>query len=74
MSKARNKIRNFVLCSRDMRIMRLLFESKIVSREQIGRCFFPNVCKDTVNRRLRKIVGLGLIKKNYGICRAQGNC
>ena len=49
-----------VLGKRDMRIMRLLFENKIVSREQIGRRFFPNVCKDTVNRRLRKIVGFRL--------------
>ena len=52
-----------VLGDRDWRIMQLLFENKIVSREQIGNRFFPNVCKDTVNRRLRKIVGLGLIKK-----------
>ncbi len=52
-----------VLGERDWRIMRLLFENKIVSREQIGNQFFPNVCKDTVNRRLRKIAGLGLIKK-----------
>ena len=52
-----------VLGERDWRIMRLLFENKIVSREQIGSRFFPDVCKDTVNRRLRKIVGLGLIKK-----------
>ena len=52
-----------VLGDRDMRIMRLLFENKIVSREQVGNRFFPNICKDTVNRRLRKIVGLGLIKK-----------
>ncbi len=52
-----------VLGERDFKIMRLLFENKIVSREQIGDQFFPNVCKDKVNRRLRKIAGLGLIKK-----------
>ena len=43
--------------------MHSLFENKIVSREQIGSQLFPNVSKDTVNRRLRKIAGLGLIKK-----------
>ena len=43
--------------------MRTLFENKIVSREQIGSQFFPNVSKDTVSRRLRKIAGLGLIKR-----------
>ena len=44
-----------VLGERDFKIMRLLFENKIVSRKQIGSRFFPNVSKDTVNRRLRKI-------------------
>ena len=52
-----------ILGERDMRIMRLLFENKIASREQIGDRFFPDVSKDTVNRRLRKIAGLGLIKR-----------
>ena len=42
--------------------MRLLFESKVLSREQINNQFFPDVSKHTVNRRLRKIVDLGLIK------------
>lgn len=42
-----------VLGERDFKIMRLLFENKIVSREQIGSRFFPDVSKDTVNRRLR---------------------
>ena len=43
--------------------MQLLFENKIVSREQIGNRFFPNVCKDTVNRRLSKLVDLGLLRR-----------
>ena len=59
----RRMIIGVVLGERDMRIMRLLFESKIVSREQIGDQFFPNVSKDTVNRRLRKLVDINLIKK-----------
>ena len=63
MSKARNKIRKVVLCSRDMRIMRLLFESKIMSREQINNQFFPDVSSQTVNSRLRKITSLGLIER-----------
>ena len=52
-----------VLGERDFKIMQLLFENKIVSREQIGRRFFPNICKDTVNRRLRKLVDLGLLRR-----------
>ena len=43
--------------------MQLLFENKIVSREQIGNRFFPSVCKDTVNRRLSKLVDLGLLRR-----------
>ena len=43
--------------------MQLLFENKIVSREQIGSRLFPNVCKDVVNRRLRKLVDLGLLRR-----------
>ena len=52
-----------VLGERDWRIMRLLFENKIVSREQIGDQFFPGVCKDTVNKRLRKLVDTGLMRR-----------
>ena len=62
MHKARKKFKNAVLCSRDLRIMRSLFEGKVMSREQIGNQFFSDVSKHTVNRRLRKIVDLGLIK------------
>lgn len=61
MRKDRGKIRNTVLCDRDLRIMRSLLESKIMSRQQIGDRFFPNISKDTVNRRLRKIISMGLI-------------
>ena len=63
MRKARNKIRKVVLCKRDWRIMRLLFESKVLSREQINNKFFPDVSSQTVNSRLRKITSLGLIKR-----------
>ena len=63
MSKARRKSKNVILCSRDMRIMRSLFESKVMSREQINNQFFPNVSKYTVNIRLHKIMSLGLIKR-----------
>ena len=63
MLKAKKRSRNFVLCNRDMRIMRSLFEGKVMKREQIGNQFFPDVSKDTVNRRLRKISRLGLIKR-----------
>ena len=59
----RRMIIGVVLGEWDMRIMRLLFENKIVSREQIGNRFFPNVSKDTVNRRLHKLVDISLIKK-----------
>ena len=62
MRKTRRKDKGVVLCERDWRIMHLLFESKVLSREQIGKQFFPDVSKHTVNRRLRKIVDLGLIK------------
>ena len=63
MVKAKKDLKNVVLCSRDMRIMQSLFESKVMSSEQIGKQFFPDVSKDTVNRRLRKISSLGLIKR-----------
>ena len=63
MVKAKKDLKNIVLCKRDWRIMCLLFESKVLSREQINNQFFPDVSKHTVNRRLRKIVDLGLIKR-----------
>ena len=61
--KARKKRKNVILCSRDMRIMRSLFEGKVMSREQINKQFFPDVSKYTVNIRLNKIMSLGLIKR-----------
>ena len=63
MSKAKNKSRKVVLCKRDRQIMHLLFESKVMSREQINNQFFPDVSSQTVNSRLRKITSLGLIKR-----------
>ena len=63
MRKDRKKIKNIVLCNRDLRIMRSLFESKVMNRKQIGDQFFPDISKDTVNRRLRKITSLGLITR-----------
>ena len=63
MRRARNKIRKVVLCERDRQIMHLLFENKVMSREQINKKFFPDVSSQTVNSRLRKIMRLGLIKR-----------
>ena len=63
MRKARKKFKNVVLCSRDLRIMCLLFESKIASQEQIADYLFPDVSAQTVNRRLLKIMELGLIRR-----------
>lgn len=63
MRKDRRTTKNTVLCNRDLHIMRSLFESKVMNRKQIGDKFFPDVSKDTVNRRLRKITSLGLITR-----------
>ena len=63
MRKARKKFKNVVLCSRDLLITRLLFESKIASQEQIADYLFPDVSAQTVNRRLLKIMELGLIRR-----------
>ena len=63
MRKARKKFKNVVLCSRDMRIMRSLFEGKVMSSDQINQKFFPHASKDAVNKRLRKIASLGLIRR-----------
>lgn len=63
MRKARKKFKKVVLCNRDMHIMRLLFESKVMSREQINNRFFPDASKYTVNIRLHKIMSIGLIKR-----------
>ena len=51
------------LCQRDLQILRLIFESKIMSREQIGNHFFPEGSAQTTNRRLLKIMKLGLINR-----------
>ena len=52
-----------VLGDRDFKLMISLFENKIISRDQINREFFHDVSINTVNRRLRKLVGLGLITR-----------
>ncbi len=63
MRKARQKFKNVILCSRDLRIMRSLFASKVASQEQIAEHFFPAVSAQTVNRRLLKIMALGLLRR-----------
>ena len=52
-----------VLSERDLKLMCSLFENKIASRDQINKQFFHGVSVNTVNRRLRKLVGLGLITR-----------
>ena len=69
-----------VLGERDFKLMRSLFENKIANREQINKQFFNNVSVNTVNRRLRKLVDIGLIIRTpamvggraiYGYCLSQ---
>lgn len=67
MSKARKKFKNVVLCNRDLHIMRSLFEGKVMSSDQINQQFFPHASKDAVNKRLRKITSLGLIRRKPAI-------
>lgn len=59
-SRYTNKV---VLGGRDLLIMRSLFESKIISREQIHTQFFPGVSRRAVNKRLRKLVDIGLVAR-----------
>ena len=68
MRKARKKFKNVVLCSRDLRIMCLLFESKIASQEQIADYLFPDVSAQTVNRRLLKDYGTWFDTKKAYCC------
>ena len=49
-----------VLGERDFKLMISMFENKIISRDQISREFFHDVSINTVNRRLRKLVGAAL--------------
>lgn len=51
------------LGERDFKLMCFLFENKIASQEQIGNKFFPNVSVQTVNRRLRRLIGLKLLTR-----------
>ena len=59
----RKKATNVVLRVRDFNILRFLFENKVVSRDQINQRFFPGASKDAVNKRLRKIMSLSLIRR-----------
>ena len=56
-------IAKIILGERDFKLMISLFENKIVSRDQINTHFFQGVAIQTVNRRLHKLVGLGLIRR-----------
>ena len=61
--EARRHTTNVILGERDFKLMCLLFENKIISRDQIHEQFFPDASKNTVNRRLRKIISIDLIKR-----------
>ena len=63
-----------VVGERDLRIMCSLFENKVVSRDQINTQFFHGVSTHTVNRRLRKLVGLGLITRMSAIVGSRVIC
>lgn len=63
MKRHRKKHQKTLLTQRDLEILQLLFEHKIISRDQIGLYFFSDVSKRTVNRRLKKILDLGLIRR-----------
>ena len=56
---------NVLVTERDLKILRHLFEHKVVSRKQIGSCFFGNAVKTTVNIRLAKLLRLGLLKRRF---------
>ena len=62
--RAKRRFDNIVFCERDLQILCMIFESKIMSHKQIGNLFFPNVSTQTVSRRLQKIMNLGFIQKN----------
>ena len=63
MFETSRNIAKVILSERDWRIMCSLFENKIISREQIGNQFFFGASKRAVNKRLRKLVDLGLIAR-----------
>lgn len=48
---------------RDLRILQFLFEHKVASRDQIHYHFFSDASRRAVNRRLKKILDLGLIRR-----------
>ena len=57
------KPKKVILMNRDFEILQFLFESKIVTKDQIKRYFFGNSSNSNVNRRLSKILSLDLIKR-----------
>ena len=65
MTIPRKSIGKSLVMGRDLRVLQFLFEHKVLSREQIHLYFFSGVAKRTVNRRLRKILNLGLIKQVF---------
>ena len=57
------KPKRVILMDRDFEILKFLFESKIVTKDQLQLYFFEGVSNSTVNRRLHKILSLGLIER-----------
>ena len=56
------KPKRVILMDRDFEILQFLFESKIVTKDQLQLYFFKGISNSTVNRRLSKILSLGLIE------------
>ena len=63
MNQPKKEFERVALRTRDFEILQFLFESKIVTKDQIQLYFFNNAANGTVNRRLRKILSLDLIKR-----------
>ena len=63
MTHYKKDFKKVILRNRDFEILQFLFESKIVTKDQIKLYFFNNAANGTVNRRLRKILSLDLIKR-----------
>ena len=63
MNRSKKKFEKVILRTRDFEILQFLFESKIVTKDQIKLYFFNNAANGTVNRRLRKVLSLDLIKR-----------
>jgi hypothetical protein len=54
-----------LLMKRDFEVMSSLYENKVLTKKQIKRYFFNKGADSTVNRRLRKLTGISLIKKSF---------